>query len=318
MEPAESPTAGGAAPVATSAKSKHPAWLVKRAGQHGITPEEAEHMDVNEIRDEISLRRLEQVMLFQNPQTREAAEAAVDQPARPAKAAPQPPSPVAAADDLDLDENEYDPKLVRALKKLRERADERADEVKILKDKLTRLEKFQVDQQFQHFADRFDGWIDELDPAYHAFLGQGHRRALAPTSDAVKNRQEVLVHMDALTQTYRRLGRPVDEKRLFELAVQGLFGPPQASQAARAPAPAQPSREPEPQRDEADEVAEELLAQRRRHYQGNGNGAGLARPTQRNGTEPPSTTKAINTARTRLRELNLVESDRDLAEAFPS
>jgi hypothetical protein len=268
---------------AEPATPRHPPWVYRQAAQFGIPPEDVETMTTEDLKDQIQLTRLEMVALHSNR---------------------QPPAPApyqAPVDELGLDENEVDPGIVNAIRQTRSQT---AQELQAVKAQLAHLQQTAQAREFNSFVERFDEWTNAMvqqHPELEPVFGKGTRLTLPASSAPFKHRQEILVHMDSLMQTYSRMGVQMTEKEIYDLAAQTVGNARKPKRAAAA-APATPSPE----------TQQELERRKAQYKQGT-----LALPTMRSGTEPPGDKKAEAAAREFMEENGMFEADKELADAFP-
>lgn len=125
---------------------------------------------------------------------------------------------------LDLDEDEFDPKLISAVKGM-------ADEInRLRKEQFEQKKTGQGSQEAaqaradMEFVQTFDTMIAELGDAYAPLLGKGTIDTLDPDSPQMKAREDVVDQMNATNASRMRRGeKPLDGKVAFQRAVAAVF-----------------------------------------------------------------------------------------------
>jgi len=176
--------------------------------------------------------------------------------------------------DLGIDEAQYDPGLIAAIKKMGKSQDAR---IKELESQVSAVTQREVVRANETTADR----IDRAFSKHETHLGKGKGRELAEESRDYQRRIAILAMVD------RDKGKGSLESKI-DHAVTNLYG---------APAPAAPAKP-------AAAADDPELETRRRDW----NNGGLARPTQRQPSDMPNgTRKAEKSVAAQLKEMGAVE-----------
>lgn len=205
--------------------------LIAHAAEHGLTDEEARAFgNADSLRRQLA--RLDRAMLRYQPQAAPPAQAQPQTPtAPPAQAAPpvvQPPPAAPATDDVDLDEEESDPKLVKAIKAHRARVSEYERQIAELKAEVQGIRPVAA-QIAQERAQReeqiFDTAITALGKGFEEVLGAGPTARLSPESAPLDARRKVYATAVSLAQSISARGGVVPEPaELVRRAAYAEFG----------------------------------------------------------------------------------------------
>jgi len=273
-------------PDGTFAKvPKHEAYLVQQAEEFGYGPEDIEELSPQALRRVITQHRNHQRLIADQFSKQHA----IDQN----KVHVPVEAPKTEDDDIDLglDEAQYDPQLVAAMKKL---ARSQSQEVKSLKAQLA--ERDQRDQQREglRLESIIDGAFSSMGDKFEKIFGKGagrdvsqkdqagYRRRLAVLRDAQINVQNMTpAQIKAKIRESVELMYPDTQEAYGEVVKQG------ASNDA-------PSR-----------ITPEQWA----------NGT-VAKPTQRKGEEPKGDAKAIRNLTARMKESSEVMPDSEEMDGF--
>jgi hypothetical protein len=122
-------------------------------------------------------------------------------------------------DDFDLDEDEFDPKLVKVFRQVRA-------ENKALKAQLEEVSGFIQEQQIARAREIGEKAFSSILDDFSDHLGAGPTDSLAPNSKEFKNRKAVLGDVNALIRAANERGEqlPEDPAELFRRAARGRFG----------------------------------------------------------------------------------------------
>ena len=202
------------AEVAPQAEVKPlPPEVIERAKQVGFSEQELKQysdgtkllLDVQRVED-MAIRRLQ------------ALEAAKTQ---------ETPKQEAQAEDdfkIDLDEKEYDPKIVNALKGLKESFEKKLERrIAQYEQQAQGLVSYVHEQQMKAATERLDGLFNGLGEETKQLFGKGAMDSVTPAER--DNRWKVVQQMAAIEEGYSKLGLKLPaEKELHRRAVEAVFG----------------------------------------------------------------------------------------------
>jgi hypothetical protein len=133
---------------------------------------------------------------------------------------------------LELSEEDYDPKLVKAIKAMNEHnatmfqaAQRRLDELSSLssvKDQVDLLAQERANAQREQFIQWADGQFASLGEGWSDVFGAGSIAKLDQNSDAYKRRVALLNEVSVYADAKRSRGEPVDRDALFKLFHTGM------------------------------------------------------------------------------------------------
>lgn len=276
------PPPSPATSAAPAARPKHSRITLRQATDLGV-PQELVDSSTPEQLDEYVYLLNRQRLEFSLERDRLGA---ADRPAGGKKEPGRAPAPAATPEegegdiDLGLDEEQYDPGLISAIKKVAGTLRQENRQLRQQVEALVTSERARVTETQNQTIDRL---FRELGPTHEATFGRGSRLEVGAASPEFSRRMAVLALVERMTEG------TLPER--FQRAVTTLFGDGKA--VAPAAAPAVPAAQPG-------------LAER--WAQG-----GTARPTHRTTAEPPGERKAVATAGRIMRENGLI-SDGDLSE----
>jgi hypothetical protein len=279
----EPPAPASPAPPAPAPKPRHPRLLRQQAidlgARLGVTPAQIDAASTEDLEDWVEYQQAQRLH-----QTR----------AQPEPAAAQQRDEL----DLDLDESQYDPGLVNALKKFSGAAKKQRDENRQLHEKLTAFEQREAQRRASSTAEQFDAAFDALGDGYAPRFGKGDIGAVSEAE--AKRRLAVLLTagIDVNNPPPPRVLR----QRLRE-AAETLYGAAEA-RAPEAPPPAAPAPKPTPPKDPVNgrfvpPTAEQWDA------------AALGRPSARNGAPEPHGVKRATRAVAALIRERFADSDEE-------
>ena len=262
--------------------------MIQMAQDLGLTPEEiastpADALEVAVYHISRQARRQQEILGRRDSAVEQDRNQAFDRnlgsqgggsPASGASSSPPTTQPEAAAPedkpyDLGLQEDQWDPTLMGALKKLAAGHADQAKEIKALKQQIAHLHHVENIRANESFAQK----MDRLFSGDEATFGKGEGRTLKEDSDELARRRAVLGAMQGIKEN-------ISIEAKYERAYQKIFG------SVKPAAPA------------ADDT--ELAARQDEWRRGN-----VARPTQRaGGSEPPGTAKATRSVAAKMAEQN--------------
>lgn len=261
---------------AEPAAPKHSGRLVRMARDLGLSDEEINSTPTEQL-DDIVYHLNRQAL----QSAREASRTETFHQSQDRRAAPQE-EPVApeAPDEygLDLDESQYAPGLVRALKEV---AGKSKREIEALQKQVRSLEEREKNRQQESVTRQLDRLFEKADKP--TLFGKGGRHELAAEGPEYMRRIAVLSAMDRMKEG------TLAEK--FQRAVTMLYG--------QAPQPSEPAN------------GNQLSDQQKRW-----NDAALAKPTQRQSEEPKGEAKALKSAARYMRENGIGDADDMTEEGF--
>ena len=276
-------------PDGTFAKiPKHEAFLVQQAEEYGYSSEDIDEMSPAALRRVITQHRNHQRLLTEQFTKQYSLDQnKVRQPVE----APKPPEEDTI--DLGLDENQYDPQLIQAMKKL---AGARNAEIKELRQKLD--ERDQRDQQREglRLESIIDNAFSSLGDKFEKVFGRGAGRDVSQ-NDQAGYRRRLAVLRDA--QINAQNMTPAQIKAKIRDSVELMFpGTAEAyAEVTQQGGPNGPASAPR--------ITPEQWA----------NGA-VAKPTQRRGEEPKGDAKAIKNLTARMKEASEVMPDSEEMDGF--
>ena len=283
-----------AAPVETpepevEEKPTHPSWLSKEAAALGMDEDEISSYSTDLLSRTVSrLQRMERDAVIRSHQ----------QPRPEPKPEPKP-EVVSDEDESDLNEDEYDPKMVKKFRKLDKYAKEQAAEMKAIKEELQYHRQQAERSQLEESRRVFDGHIADLGPKYEKHLGKGPGSKLKQDSTAWNGRRELATHVFSLAKTFQELGRTVDHGELVQMAAKVLW--PDVKDVVE-----------EEDVEETDAKEQAKLEKVKRW-----NAGALATPNGRSAEEPRGTARAVKAVKA-VREAHGVSlEDKKMLEMFP-
>jgi hypothetical protein len=276
------------APAQVSPKQKHLRSLVSMAVDLGVPQEEIDAATPDALSNLVYHLNRQQLELARRNSREDALNPRQPAPA-PAASAP------AAPDDFDTglpDENEFEPSLVNAVKKIGKAS---RDKLKALEDRLAKAEANEQQRQQEQVNARVDSLFAGLGKEYEAVVGKGDWRAVSAKDPDAFTRRKAILNMAAQDQSQTSF----EDK--FAKAAKQLFGgraapePGEVEGYGEVPAGAPPA-----------------LTQRQREWQE----GTVGRPTARGKDSKPKGEKAaLQAAAKYMRENNL--GDEDELAGFP-
>jgi len=130
--------------------------------------------------------------------------------------------------DLELPEDEFDEKLVKQLKGMKEHFQSQmqamAQQNQMMGGVLGQMVQKAQNEQAQVFRQRLDGWVDKQGEAWEDVFGKGSIDAMKPDSKPAQNRIKVVQQLAALANGYQTSGQPLPpEDVLLEMARDAAF-----------------------------------------------------------------------------------------------
>jgi hypothetical protein len=200
---------------------------------------------------------------------------------------------------LDIDTSEWDEDAVKVisglndhyaamLDKLDQELQQRDERYSTLEQTFQQQQSRLQQEQFAQEERAIESWFGSLNPEYADTFGQGALTALAPDSEAVKARLELVADADALAELDAKMGRPVqDWNARLTRALLSRF-PDKTKEITRK------------------EIAQQVQQRRKQN---------IARPSSRNGKALTGTDKAIERNRNywKSRGVDVPRADRDEA-----
>lgn len=276
-------------PDGTFAKiPKHEAFLVQQAEEYGYSPEDIDEMSPAALRRVITQHRNHQRLLTEQFTKQYSLDQnKVRQPVE----APKPPEEDAI--DLGLDEAQYDPQLIQAMKKL---AGARNAEIKELRQKLD--ERDQRDQQREglRLESIIDNAFSSMGDKFEKVFGRGAGRDVSQ-NDQAGYRRRLAVLRDA--QINAQNMTPAQIKAKIRDSIELMF-------PGTAEAYAEVTQD--------KKVTNGTLSPRITPEQWSE--GSVARPTQRRGEEPKGDAKAIKNLTARMKEASEVMPDSEEMDGF--
>lgn len=249
-----------------AAKPNHPEALVRLAEDLGISSEEIETSSPEGLA--LAIRHIFRTTTAKQPE--------------PKAETPEPEPEI----DLGLDESQYEPGLIGAMKKL---ARENAKELKAVTAKLEEYEKREQARDIEEKNRRIDGAFESLGPDFEAHFGKGSARELGRESPELARRFAVLSFANQM-----KGDAPLEKK--LQKAANLLYQPSPKQQATTPPAA----------------EVEKILAQRRGEWAE----GGVARPTHRESKElPKGPTRAKQTFNRELKAAGLADDSENFDES---
>ena len=261
-----------AAPEPPKPEPKHSKRLLRMATDLGMAAEEIASLSPDELDDEVYHRTREAAILARENRRADTIEAR----GAPAPAASPPPASPAAPENIDLglDESQYDPGLLKIMK-------DQAKELKRLQGELQHVRQREVACEQESTEEAIDRVFGELGASYEPVIGKGRGQELR--ADGAEFGRRIAI----INEASRLAGPKATRNQVIAkigAAAKSLF-------AGLATAPSPPTTPPVTPATEATPAA--ILEQRRQDW----NGAGLAKPTNREPQEPKGEAKALQDRR---------------------
>lgn len=212
---------------------------------------------------------------------------ASDRQRQPYQDVPATPTP-APADDIQLEEDRWEPELARAIKLLNDDRKALKEELTHLKSQLGEVNQRSVQQAVRSNADMVDAAFESLGDGYERIIGKGAGRDMGREQEAEFKRRVAILN-EAGIDVARQLPSMGQLKTKIKQAATLLF--PQATAAASDPyAAAQRGQTPVPPQANGKPTPDEWAS------------AGLARPTDRTVLEQPGREAAIRALSAKMRD----------------
>ncbi len=267
-------------PPATPAIDTYRERLLAEAQDIGYDPSELEGINTSALANVLKKHYQQHAMANARYEQMLAAERPRQQTYQDLPANPAPP-----VDDINLEEDRWEPELAKAIKLLNSDRKALKEEVAALKNQLGEVNQRTVQQAVRTNADMVDAAFEALGDGYERIIGKGAGRDMGREQEAEFKRRVAILN-EAGIDVARQLPSMGQLRTKIKQAANLLF--PQAAAAASDPyAAAQRGAVPTPN---GKPTVDEWAA------------AGLARPTDRTVLEQPGREAAIRAIAGKMRD----------------